>query len=119
MISDLAKSTDGLSSNGYWWTDQDLMPSGPRRAAGLRPTKLQQETTCPPPGVGRKEGCLRTKGEPRAGMFKPQGQDLVGSKLDICLGRQVGQSNKSLSLCLDSPGQELYVLVTILLSLGS
>lgn len=50
-------------------------------------TKLQQEAGyAHPPCVGRKEGCLRAKAEPKASPFEPQGQSLVGSELDICLG---------------------------------
>lgn len=34
-------------------------------------------------GVKGKESCLRTKAEPQTSMFIPQGQHLVGRKLDI------------------------------------
>lgn len=57
-----------------------------QKSFGLQ-TKLQQEAGyAHPPCVGRKEGCLRVKAEPRASPFEPQGQSLVGIELDICLG---------------------------------
>lgn len=57
-ISELAKSTGGLRSNGSWEPDRDPVLTGHRRASGLGPG-CSKKLDAPSLGVGRKAGCLR------------------------------------------------------------